>query len=95
MASIESQRAVTSSLVSQVASLYFHCGFDDRLAIAQATLSIRKEATRLITLRFKGGDVAELDKFQAESQQAITEALIPSLERDIRQTENALSILLE
>jgi len=95
MASIESQRAVTSSLVSQVASLYFQLrGLDDRLAIAQATLSIRKEATRLITLRFKGGDVAELDKFQAESQQAITEALIPSLERDIRQTENALSILL-
>lgn len=95
LASIESQRAVTSSLVSQVASLYFQLrGLDDRLAIAKATLSIRKEATRLITLRFKGGEVPELDKFQAESQQAITEALIPSLERDVRQTENALSILL-
>lgn len=94
-ASIENQRAVTASLVSQVAALYFQLrGLDDRLAIAQATLSLRKEATRIITLRFKGGEVAELDKFQAETQEAIAAALVPSLERDVRQTENALSILL-
>lgn len=94
-ASIEAQRAVTSSLVAQVASLYFQLrGLDDRLAIARATLSIRKEATALITLRFKGGEVAELDKFQAETQEAIAAALVPSLERDVKQTENAISILL-
>lgn len=94
-ASIEAQRAVTSSLVAQVASLYFQLrGLDDRLAIARATLSIRREATALITLRFKGGEVAELDKFQAETQEAIAAALVPSLERDVKQTENAISILL-
>ncbi len=94
-ASIENQRAVTASLVSQVATLYFQLrGLDDRLAIAQATLALRKEATRLITIRFKGGEVAELDKFQAETQEAIAAALVPSLERDVRQTENALSVLL-
>ncbi len=94
-ASIESQRAVTSSLVAQVASLYFQLrGLDDRLAIARATLSIRREATQLITLRFKGGEVAELDKFQAEGQEAIAAALVPSLEREVKQTQNALSILL-
>ncbi len=94
-ASIENQRAVTASLVSQVAAIYFQLrGLDDRLAIAEATLALRKEATRIITLRFKGGEVAELDKFQAETQEAIAAALVPSLERDVRQTENALSILL-
>jgi len=94
-ASIDNQRAMTASLVSEVAILYFQLrGLDDRLAIAQATLSIRKEATQLITLRFKGGEVAELDKLQAETQEAIAAALVPSLERDVRQTENALSILL-
>lgn len=94
-ASIESQRAVTSSLIAQVALLYFQLrGLDDRLAIANATLALRKEATQLITLRFKGGEVAELDKFQAETQEAIAAALVPSLERDVKQTENALSILL-
>lgn len=94
-ASIESQRAMTASLVAQVAMHYFQLrGLDDRLAIAEATLSLRKEATQLITLRFKGGEVAELDKLQAETQEAIAAALVPSLQRDVRQTENALSILL-
>ena len=94
-ASIEAHRAVRSSLVAQVANLYFQLrGLDDRLAIARATLVIRKQATQLITQRFKGGEVAELDKFQAETQEAIAAALVPSLERDVRQTENALSILL-
>ncbi len=94
-ASIEAHRAAMSSLVAQVASLYFQLrGLDDRLAIARATLAIRKEATQLITTRFKGGEVAELDKFQAETQEAIAAALVPSLERDVKQTEHAISILL-
>lgn len=94
-ASIEAQHAVTASLVAQVATLYFQLrGLDDRLAIARATLSVRREATQLITLRFKGGEVAELDKFQAETQEAIAAALVPSLEREVKQTENAISILL-
>jgi multidrug efflux system outer membrane protein len=95
LSSIEAHRAVQSSLVAQVASLYFQLrGLDERLSIARATLDLRKEATRIITLRFKGGEVAELDKLQAETQEAIAAALVPSLERDIRQTENAMSILL-
>ncbi|MBL7852007.1 MAG: efflux transporter outer membrane subunit [Cyclobacteriaceae bacterium] len=94
-ASIEAHRAVTASLVAQVANLYFQLrGLDDRLAIARATLSLRREATRIITLRFKGGEVGELDKFQAETQEAIAEALIPSLERDVAQTENAIRLLV-
>lgn len=95
ISSIEAQRAVRSSLVAQVASLYFQLrGLDERLSIANSTLQLRREATRIITLRFKGGEVAELDKLQAETQEAIAASLVPSLERDIRQTENAISILL-
>jgi len=41
-----------------------------------------------------GGEVAELDKFQAQSQEAVAAALVPNLERQVAQTENALSILL-
>jgi len=94
-ASIEAHRAVTNSLVAQVATLYFQLrGLDDRLAIARATLSLRREATQLITARFKGGEVAELDKFQAETQEAIAAALVPSLEREVKQTENAISVLI-
>ena len=91
----ENQRAITTSLIAEVAGLYFQLrGLDDRLNIAQRTLTFRQESLRIITLRFEGGEVAELDKFQAQAQLAITEALVPNLERQVAQTENALSVLL-
>lgn len=95
LASQESKKVLTTSLVAQVALLYFQVrGLDQQLEIARRTLEVRKESTRIITERFTGGEVAELDKFQAQSQEAITAALVPSLERQIAQTENALSVLL-
>jgi multidrug efflux system outer membrane protein len=95
LASEESRKLVTTSLVAQVASLYFQLrSLDQQLEIARRTLALRIESTRIITERFTGGEVAELDKFQAQSQEAITAALVPSLERQVAQTENALSILL-
>jgi outer membrane protein, multidrug efflux system len=95
LASDESRKLLTTSLVAQVASLYFQMrGLDQQLEIARRTLTIRKESTRIITERFTGGEVAELDKFQAQSQEAVAAALVPSLERQVAQTENALSVLL-
>jgi multidrug efflux system outer membrane protein len=95
VATEESQKLITTSLVAQVASLYFQLrGLDDQLEIARRTLKLRMESTKLITERFTGGEVAELDKFQAQSQEAVAAALVPSLERQIAQTENALSILM-
>jgi outer membrane protein, multidrug efflux system len=95
LASEESRKVLTTSLVGQVATLYFQLrGLDQQLDIARKTLEVRKESTRIITERYTGGEVAELDKFQAQSQEAITAALVPSLERQVAQTENAISVLL-
>ena len=95
LATEDARKVVTTSLVAQVASLYFQLrGLDQQLVIARRTLELRKASTKLITERFTGGEVAELDKFQAQSQEAITAALVPSLERQVAQTENALSVLL-
>jgi outer membrane protein, multidrug efflux system len=95
LASDESRKLITTSLVAQVASLYFQLrGLDQQLEIARKTLKLRSESTKLITERFMGGEVAELDKFQAQSQEAVAAALVPNLERQVAQTENALSILL-
>lgn len=89
------KNALTTSMIAQVASLYFQLrGLDQQLTIAKKTLEVRKESTKIITQRFEGGEVPELDKFQAQSQEAITAALVPSLERQVAQTETALSILL-
>jgi outer membrane protein, multidrug efflux system len=95
LASEESRKVLTTSLVAQVASLYFQLrSLDQQLEVAKRTLQVRKEATLIITERFEGGEVPELDKFQAQAQEAITAALVPSLERQVVQTENAISILL-
>jgi outer membrane protein, multidrug efflux system len=95
LASEESKKLLISSMVAQVATLYFQLrGLDQQLEIARRTLEIRKASTKLITSRFEGGEVPELDKFQAQAQEAITAALVPSLERQIVVTENALSVVL-
>jgi outer membrane protein, multidrug efflux system len=95
LASEESKKLLISSMVAQVATLYFQLrGLDQQLDIAKQTLEVRKASTLLITSRFEGGEVPELDKFQAQTQEAITAALVPNLERQIVQTENAMSILI-
>jgi multidrug efflux system outer membrane protein len=89
------RQALVSSLIAETASLYFHLrSLDQQLAVAQLTLTTRKESTRLITLKFQGGEVPELDKFQAQTQEAIAAGMIPDIERQILQTENSLSILM-
>jgi outer membrane protein, multidrug efflux system len=95
LASEESRKLLISTLVADVATFYFQLrGLDQQLDIARRTLEVRKASTKLITSRFEGGEVPELDKFQAQAQEAITAALVPSLERQVVQTENAISILL-
>ncbi len=91
----ENRNALRVSLVAQTASLYFLLrDLDNRLLIAQRTLASRKESTRIISERFDKGYIAELDKFQAIQQEAQAAALIPNIQRQIAQTENALNILM-
>ena len=86
--------ALTVSLVAEVARLYFAlCDFDARLEIAKNTLESRHASTELIRSRFEAGITSELDVLQAKVQEAIAAAAVPSFERSIRKTENALSVL--
>lgn len=89
------EQVVRLSLASQVAQFYFDLrSLDRQLKIARATLASRQESLRLVTKRFEGGVVSELDVRQAESQAAVAAAAVPALERQIVQQENALSVLL-
>ena len=89
------QRALVVSLVSEVARGYFLLrDLDARLEISKATLESRHKQTELVRNRFNGGIVSELDVRQAEVQEAIAAAAVPSFERQVVQTENALSLLL-
>ena len=95
MASEEDRKSVYISLVSQVAENYFQLrGLDERHQLAQQTYESRKEYERILTLRFEKGEVAELDKLQAEQITASAEAQVYVLQREIVLTENALNVLL-
>ena len=89
------QRAVITSLVSNVASAYFQLlELDLEMEISRRTLDTRKESLRLVKIRNAGGTTALLDVRQSEQLVYTAAASIPDLERRIEQQENFISILL-
>lgn len=81
--------------MSQVAQSYFDLrSLGLQLEIAKRTLVSREESLALVTKRFRGGVVSELDAQQAESEAAVAAAAVPNLEQQIMQKENELSVLL-
>ena len=89
------QRAVVTSLVSQVASAYFTLrALDLDFDIAQRTLASRRESLRLTSVRAQGGVTSLLDVRQAEQLVFGGAAEIASLERQIEQQENLINVLL-
>lgn len=95
LASEEGMKTVTTTLISDVASLYFQLrDLDNRLAISNRAVESRTKYVNLINERFKGGDVAELDLLQANQQLYIAKATVSSLKRQLNYTERSLNILL-
>jgi multidrug efflux system outer membrane protein len=89
------QRAVISSLVSNVAAAYFQLReLDLELEISQRTLTSRKESLRLVNIRARGGVTSLLDVRQSEQLVYTAAASVPDLERRIEQQENLISVLL-
>jgi outer membrane protein, multidrug efflux system len=89
------QKAVLSSLVSNVAAAYFQLlELDSEINISRRTLDSRKESLRLVEVRAKGGATSLIDVRQSEQLVYTAAAAIPDLERRIEQQENLISILL-
>lgn len=89
------RRAVITSLVGQVASLYFQLrALDQQLDIATRTLGSRQESLRLTQVRETGGAGSLVDVKQAEQLVFGANAQIVNLSQRIEQQENALSTLL-
>ena len=95
LASQWGQRAVMSSLVANVATAYFQLrALDSELEIAKRTLGSRQQSLRLTHVLATHGSAADLDVSQSEQLVYTTSETIPDLQRQIRQQENQLSILL-
>jgi NodT family efflux transporter outer membrane factor (OMF) lipoprotein len=94
-ASIAQYDDVQVLMAAQVASLY--CSIrtvEATLVIARENAALQKRSLDITELLFKGGADSELDVQQAKAQYLGTLATIPQLEASLRQTQNALSILL-
>ena len=83
------------SLTGEVASTYISARtLEERLAVAQSNVKSQQRGLEIAKIRFEAGLVSELDPMQAETLLRNTQAQIPRLETRIRQSRNALSILL-
>lgn len=95
LASEEGRRATILTLVSAVAAAYINLrDLDRQLEIAKDTAESRREAVRVFTARFEGGEVSQMELAQSQSEYEATQATIPQIETQIAQQENALSVLL-
>jgi multidrug efflux system outer membrane protein len=95
LASQWGQRAVMSSLVANVATTYFQLrALDSELEIAKRTLGSRQQSLRLTHVLATHGSATDLDVSQSEQLVYNASETIPDLQRQIRQQENQLSILL-
>lgn len=94
-ATVEDERAMRMTLISEVATAYFTLmALDNELAIVRRTLVTRQEGVDKARLRFEGGLTSELVYRQAQVEYATTATLIPNLESRIGMTQNALSLLM-
>lgn len=89
------QAAVQITLISSVASNYFLLRqFDAQLEYSADTVEVDKEILKLNTIKFKGGEAAIADVYQAQLLLQQAEAQVIAVQQLIEQTENQISILL-
>jgi multidrug efflux system outer membrane protein len=88
-------RTIQSEIVSEIASLYYELmALDEQLSITEQT--VKNWDTTVITMRSlqASARVTEAAVVQSVAQREATAVTIPDINQSIRQTENALSILL-
>jgi multidrug efflux system outer membrane protein len=91
----ETRKAVITTLVSDVATAYFNLReLDSELDISRRTLVTRQASLDLIKNRQTGGVATLLDLRQGEQLVYTASETIPTLQQQIEQTENAISLLL-
>ncbi|RKR04797.1 NodT family efflux transporter outer membrane factor (OMF) lipoprotein [Flavobacterium sp. 90] len=89
------KQAIQTQLISDIANNYFLLlAYDKQLEITKATLESRIKNVEVIKALKEGAIVTGAAVVQSEANQHAAEVLIPDLKRSIRETENALNILL-
>ncbi len=83
------------SLTADVANAYILIRtLEKRLGVAHQNVETQKESLKIAEVRFQYGTVTQLDVDQAQTNLNNTQASIPTLETQLQQAKNALSLLL-
>jgi multidrug efflux system outer membrane protein len=86
---------VQTTLISDVANAYFQMRqFDYQIDFSQKDVAADTDAVRLNTIKFKGGDSAITDVYQAELLLQQAQAQLILSQQFMEQSENQISILL-
>jgi NodT family efflux transporter outer membrane factor (OMF) lipoprotein len=83
------------SLTADAANAYIQIRIlEKRLDIARENLETQKESLKIAEIRFTGGTTSERDVEQARTILFNTQAAVPVLEAQLRQSKDALSVLI-
>lgn len=89
------REAVALTVVASVASTYFQAlHLRDRLGVAQRNLDLAVRVLEIAEARVRNGAASPLELAQQRTAVASQRAVLPSLRAELRQTENALAILV-
>lgn len=95
LSTIAGRQAVQSSLIADIAGTYYTLlALDEQLRVLQQTLANRNEDVNSMRDLKASGIVNGAAVVQSEANQYAAAVAIPDVKRQIRETENALSILL-
>ena len=95
LASDAGKKAVQTRLISSIASAYYTLlGLDSKLAITQETVKNNIDLVETIKVLKESGRVTGAAIVQSEAARYAAEVTIPDLQQQIREAENALSLLL-
>ena len=95
LATDAAKQAVQTQLIADIANNYFLLlAYDKQLKITEETLETRVKGVETIKALKEGAIVTGAAVVQSEANLHAAEVLIPDIKRSIRETENALNILL-
>ena len=94
-ASVADYDSALVSLTADAANSYIQIRtLEKRVEIARQNVETQKESLQIAEARFKGGATSERDVEQARTLLFNTEASVPVLEAQLRQSKDALSVLI-
>lgn len=94
-ASVEGYDNVLVLLLADVASSYVQIRtLQEELRLVNENVALQKESLRIADAQFQSGAADQSDVLQLRNNVQQTESLIPALEASLRQSNNALCILL-